>query len=86
MTDKPSEHALKGAETIVVTDRDRLAEIKARYGYDPSLSDQHDVFWLIAGMERLRGENERLRLRLDVKASKPRRRPIEPMYEDWSPD
>jgi hypothetical protein len=30
MTDKPSEHALKGAETIVVTDRDRLAEPKAR--------------------------------------------------------
>jgi hypothetical protein len=34
-----------------MTDRDRLAEVKARYGYDPSLSDQHDVFWLIAELE-----------------------------------
>jgi hypothetical protein len=34
-----------------MTDRDRLAEIKARYGYDPSLSDQHDVFWLIDEVE-----------------------------------
>jgi hypothetical protein len=36
---------------MAMTDRDRLAGIKARLKYDPALSDHYDVFWLIAELE-----------------------------------